>query len=133
MASTTFESHCLVFGLGQIQRERNEKFITFRVSLPFKMATEAAVAALEVRAANAEKNIVELQSAAASASNADVAVRLKELFALMSEDRKEAEEVRAHRDELKAENEKLRAQVGKLNYRVKHLLKTIEEIEAKKE
>lgn len=95
------------------------------------MATDAAVAALEVRATAAEKNIEELKASASSVSNAEVTLRLKELLALMEEDRKEAEEVRAHRDELKAENEKLRNQAGKLNYRIKHLLKTINELESK--
>jgi small-conductance mechanosensitive channel len=93
------------------------------------MSVEASVAALEIRATTAENQLKELQSKAAS-SDAAVSLRLKELLALMQEDRKEAEEIRATRDELKEENSKLRAQVGKLEYRVVHLLRTINDIEA---
>ncbi|CUG90935.1 Hypothetical protein, putative [Bodo saltans] len=93
------------------------------------MSVEASVAALEIRATTAEAQLKELQSKATS-SDAAVALRLKELLELMQEDRKEAEEIRATRDELKEENGKLRAQVGKLEYRVLHLLRTINDIEA---
>ena len=91
------------------------------------------MAATEKRASDAEKALHDLKTAsAASSGNEAVAKRLKELLALIEEDRKEAEEVRAHRDELKEENGKLRSQVEKLNYRVSHLLKTIVEIEGSK-
>lgn len=93
------------------------------------MSSDAAITALEARATAAEAQLKELQSKAAS-SDAAVSVRLNELLALMQEDRKDAEEIRGQRDEYKEENGKLRAQVGKLEYRVKHLLRTINDIEA---
>jgi hypothetical protein len=100
------------------------------------MATvEDRLAACEKRATAAEAALSNLNKSAAassSSSNDAIAKRLTELLALMNEDRKEAEEIRAQRDELKEENGKLRAQVEKLNYRVAHLLKTIVEIEEKK-
>jgi FtsZ-binding cell division protein ZapB len=95
------------------------------------MSVEASVTALEARATAAEVALKELQAKAAS-SDAAVTLRLKELLVLMQDDRKEAEEVRAHRDELKEENEKLRAQVGKGEYRIQHLLRTINDLEAVK-
>ena len=117
----------------RVSHHHNNK-TTFRVSRLFRcpaiiMSVEASVAALEIRATTAENQLKELQSKAVS-SDAAVSLRLKELLALMQEDRKEAEEIRATRDELKEENSKLRAQVGKLEYRVVHLLRTIHDIEA---
>lgn len=117
----------LAKGAYQKKKKRRE---TFRFSNIFKMAD--AVAALELRASNAEKALADLKAKSTASSNEAVASRLKELLSLLEEDRKEAEEVRAHRDELKAENEKLRNQVGKLSYRVNHLLKTIAELEGEK-
>ncbi|KPA81530.1 hypothetical protein ABB37_03876 [Leptomonas pyrrhocoris] len=97
-------------------------------------ATETQVAQLEKRATGAEKQLQALKAkldggAGAAASNADLETRLRELLQLMYEDREECETIRAQRDELREENERLRAQVAKGEYRAKHLLRTIEEIE----
>ncbi|KPI89005.1 hypothetical protein ABL78_1889 [Leptomonas seymouri] len=97
-------------------------------------ATEAQVAQLEKRATSAEKQLQALKmrlegGAGAAAGNADLEARLRELLQLLYEDREECETIRAQRDELKEENARLRAQVAKGEYRIKHLLRTIDEIE----
>ncbi|CAJ1038446.1 hypothetical protein Q4I30_008224 [Leishmania utingensis] len=97
--------------------------------------TEAQVAQLEMRATGAEKQLQALRvkledGACAGASSANLAARLRELLKLLYEDRDECETIRAQRDELKEENARLRAQVLKGEYRIKHLLRTIDEIEA---
>lgn len=97
---------------------------------------EEQVSQLEKRAATAEKTIAAMQKqlaggAASAASNDGLEQRLRTLLKLMEEDRDECEAIRAQRDELKAENERLRALASKHEYRCKHLLRTIDEIEAK--
>ncbi|CBH16129.1 uncharacterized protein TEOVI_000742200 [Trypanosoma equiperdum] len=90
-----------------------------------------AVADLERRAAAAETAIGELSlrlQTMGSSVGAGIEPRLRELLKLMHEDRAEFEAVRAQRDELKEENERLKIQVAKHEYRIKHLLRTIEEI-----
>lgn len=57
--------------------------------------------------------------------------RLKELLALLQQDREECESIRAQRDDLKEENDRLRTQLEKRDYRIKHLLRTIDELEGK--
>ncbi|AYU83845.1 conserved hypothetical protein [Leishmania infantum JPCM5] len=96
--------------------------------------TEAQVSELEKRATSAEKQLQALRvkledGAGAAASGAKLEARLRELLKLMCEDRDECEMIRAQRDELMEENARLRAQVMKGEYRIKHLLRTIEEIE----
>jgi peptidoglycan hydrolase CwlO-like protein len=93
-----------------------------------------AIKALEARAAKAERDLVELQKVvgeSASQRDAAIASRLQELLKLIDADKNEAEEIRAQRDELKEENEKLRGQISKLNYRVTHLLRTLDSLENK--
>ncbi|KAG5464316.1 hypothetical protein LSCM1_00498 [Leishmania martiniquensis] len=95
---------------------------------------EAQVAQLEKRATNAEKELQALsgkldKGTGAAASTDHLDTRLRELLKLMLEDRDECEAIRAQRDELKEENARLRAQVLKSEYRIKHLLRTIGEIE----
>lgn len=63
-------------------------------------------------------------------SSASLVNRLSTLRKLMLEDREECEEIRAQRDELREENSRLRQQVEKHEYRIKHLLRTINEIES---
>lgn len=97
--------------------------------------TEAQVAQLEKRATSAEKQLQALKAkleggaGGAAAGNTDLEARLRELLLLMYEDREECETIRAQRDELREENARLRAQVAKGEYRIKHLLRTIDEIE----
>lgn len=57
--------------------------------------------------------------------------KLQQLQKLIEEDKAEADAVRAQRDELKDENEKLRSSVSKAEYRIQHLLRTIEALEKK--
>lgn len=95
-------------------------------------ATEAQVAQLEKRANGAEKQLQALKAkldGGAAAGNGELEARLRELLKLMYEDREECETIRAQRDELREENARLRAQVAKGEYRIKHLLRTIDEIE----
>lgn len=69
-------------------------------------------------------------------NNTDVAnlqQRLKTLHTLLLQDRDEVEEIRAQRDEFREENERLRQLVAKHEYRIKHLLRSIEEIEQKQQ
>jgi chromosome segregation ATPase len=102
--------------------------------MPAEQTTEAEVAQLEKRATSAEKQLQALKAklesgVGAAAGNADLEARLRELLQLMYEDREECETIRAQRDELREENARLRAQVAKGEYRIKHLLRTIDEIE----
>ncbi|KAK7200551.1 hypothetical protein NESM_000110800 [Novymonas esmeraldas] len=97
-------------------------------------SAEAQVAQLEKRAGSAEKQLQALKAqldggASAADSGANLEARLRELLKLMQEDRDECETIRAQRDEFKEENARLRAQVLKGEYRIKHLLRTIDEIE----
>lgn len=93
-------------------------------------STEAQVAQLEKRAASAEKQLQALKAKLEGGAGSDnLEARLRELLKLMLEDREECETIRAQRDELKEENARLRAQVLKGEYRAKHLLRTIAEIE----
>ncbi|RNF19957.1 uncharacterized protein Tco025E_03948 [Trypanosoma conorhini] len=98
--------------------------------------SSAQVEELEKRATAAELAIEELkqglnaQPLGCGGSDAGLESRLRELLKLMEEDRMECEVIRAKRDELKEENERLRAQVQKHEYRIKHLLRTINEIES---
>ncbi|ORC90404.1 uncharacterized protein TM35_000082020 [Trypanosoma theileri] len=105
--------------------------------------TSEQVAELEKRAAAAELAIAELKAklqeeslknaAAGNNNNAALESKLRQLLDLMREDRQECEAIRAQRDELKEENERLRTQVSKHEYRIKHLLRTINEIESAKQ
>ena len=102
------------------------------------MSLEAKIVALEKRATEAEALLKKASAAATApaaggADNKAVIAKLQQLEKLISEDKAEADAVRAKRDELKEENEKLRALVAKGEYRIEHLLKTIEELEKKKE
>ena len=90
------------------------------------------IVALEKRAAAAEATLSKLSKTNTGADNSAVLGRLVELQKLIGEDKIEAETVRAQRDELQKENEELKTDVTKLNYRIKHLLRTIEELEATK-
>jgi chromosome segregation ATPase len=87
--------------------------------------------ALEKRAAALEAKLSQGSSRGGS-SDAATLPKLEQLRKLIEEDRLEAETVRAQKDALEEENQKLRADVEKLNYRVKHLLRTIDELEGKK-
>lgn len=87
------------------------------------------VHSLEARATEAEKNIANLKKQLESGPGAHVEDRLRELLKLMTEDRDECEVIRAQRDDLQQENERLRTQISKHEYRIKHLLRTIDEIE----
>jgi FtsZ-binding cell division protein ZapB len=92
---------------------------------------------LEKRATIAEKKLAAAPAApavapAAAPASAATEARLRELRALIVEDQREAQAAAAQRDELKAENGKLKTEVEQLHYRVKHLLRTVEALEAKK-
>lgn len=91
------------------------------------------VVALEKRADAAEVALSKLNQNSAASDNAAVLSRLIELQKLIAEDKVEAETTRAQRDELKKENEELKADVAKLNYRIKHLLRAIEELDSQKQ
>ncbi|EAN95287.1 hypothetical protein C3747_33g1455c [Trypanosoma cruzi] len=101
--------------------------------------SSAQVEELERRASAAEVAIEELKKSmqarpqSGAENNAALELRLRELLKLMEEDRLECEVIRVQRDELKEENERLRAQVMKHEYRIKHLLQTINEIESGKQ
>lgn len=89
---------------------------------------------LELRAAALEKTLAGLKKQVTSSgpgANDALQARLQELLKLMLEDREECEAIRAQRDALREENERLKQQVAKGEYRAKHLLRTINEIEAK--
>ncbi|RNF12892.1 hypothetical protein TraAM80_00050 [Trypanosoma rangeli] len=101
--------------------------------------SSAQVEELERRATAAELAIEELKKSMHAQplgngdNNAGLESRLRELLKLMEEDRLECEVIRAKRDELKEENERLRSQVLKHEYRIKHLLRTINDIETGKQ
>ncbi|KAG5465050.1 hypothetical protein LSCM4_00502 [Leishmania orientalis] len=105
-----------------------------RTHMSTEQQMEAQVAQLEKRATNAERQLQALkgkvgEGAGAASSSGQLEARLRELLKLMCEDRDECEAIRAQCDELKEENARLRAQVLKGEYRIKHLLRTIDEIE----
>lgn len=95
------------------------------------------VTALEGIAEDVEKNLSTLRSlVAAPSSNTtegkdELVRKLRQLLGLLKEDAVECEAIRAQRDELAKENERLRVQGKKYEYRIMHLLRTIEEIEQK--
>lgn len=95
--------------------------------------TAPTVENLEHRAAAMEKTLADLKQQVGGHGGDSTALqaRLQELLKLMLEDRDECEAIRAQRDSLKEENERLKQQVAKGEYRVKHLLRTIDEIESK--
>lgn len=94
-------------------------------------AAEAQLKKLNETVTALQKGAGSTASAAGSTDNAATVTKLKALQSVLLEDQKEAETVRAHRDELKEENEKLRLQLEKAEYRIKHLLRTIAELEQK--
>lgn len=93
---------------------------------------ENKVSSLETTACQLEKTLAALKAQSSGGEDRTaLAAKLKELMNLLLEDRNECESIRAQRDDLKEENDRLRVQLSKQEYRVKHLLRTIEEIEAK--
>ncbi|KAG5490622.1 hypothetical protein JKF63_00743 [Porcisia hertigi] len=108
------------------------------VRTPRHMMTEeksiAQVAELEKRATSAEQQLCALKEqleggASSAASRANLEARLRELLQRMYEDREECETIRAQRDELKEENTRLQTDVRKCEYRIAHLMRTIDGIE----
>ncbi|KAG8348369.1 hypothetical protein ERJ75_000035500 [Trypanosoma vivax] len=95
------------------------------------------VANLEERAAAAETALAELKTQLSIAQSAlgdcdaGLQSRLQQLLVLLQEDRKECETIRAQRDELREENDRLKVLVAKHEYRIKHLMRTINELESK--
>ncbi|KEG10565.1 hypothetical protein DQ04_03561030 [Trypanosoma grayi] len=98
------------------------------------MSTDQIVE-LEKRASAAEHAIATMKQqlkAQSATGNGDAALesRLRQLLVVMREDQQECEAIRAQRDDLKEENERLRAQVARHEYRIKHLLRTINELDS---
>lgn len=89
------------------------------------------VAALEKRADALEAK-VDSGASASPSNDAQTLKRLGEIKRAILADRNDAERVVAERDSLKDENEALKGQVDKLNYRIMHLMRTIEQLEGAK-
>ncbi|GET93565.1 hypothetical protein, conserved [Leishmania tarentolae] len=119
--------------IGRLVRS-SSNILRTHLHMSTEQQTQAQVAELEKRAASAEKQLQALRmklegNTTAAAGGDKLEARLRELLKLMCEDRDECETIRAQRDELMEENARLRAQVKKGEYRIKHLLRTIAEIE----
>jgi FtsZ-binding cell division protein ZapB len=92
------------------------------------------VAALEKRADALESRVgtAGTTSSSGAPGNEATLARLQEIKAAIEADRAEASAIKAERDALQDDNQALRKQVDKLNYRVKFLLRTIDELEGAK-
>eukprot|EP00617_Octactis_speculum_P022132 CAMPEP_0185766932 /NCGR_PEP_ID=MMETSP1174-20130828/40277_1 /TAXON_ID=35687 /ORGANISM="Dictyocha speculum, Strain CCMP1381" /LENGTH=105 /DNA_ID=CAMNT_0028450877 /DNA_START=18 /DNA_END=335 /DNA_ORIENTATION=+ len=98
------------------------------------------VAAAERRLEGIRLRLGKLEAGGSSDTATDVALenyqkqvllRLKEIKAKMNEDGGDIEDVKLQRDQALAENEKLAARVKKQEYRIKHLIKCLNEEESK--
>lgn len=106
---------------------------------------EQRVKSLEETATTLEKALAQLESVAQTnpaggslpqgqqMGDGQLVHKLRTLLDLLQQDREECEAIRAQRDDLTQENERLRTQVKKHEYRIMHLLRTIDEIEGKQE
>ena len=89
---------------------------------------EARIVQLEKRAKIAEDKLAAGAGAGAGGSSSDASTlkRLNEIRAAIVQDQVEAQTVVARKNELEEENAKLKDEISKLNYRIKHLVRTLE-------
>lgn len=90
------------------------------------MSSAEALANLEKRIAEVEKRQGAINQQVPISGDVDAEEKLETLMQLLQADRSEAEEVLSDRERLKEENETLRTQLEKCQYRIKHLLRTLE-------
>merc|ERR1712032_827794 len=94
---------------------------------------------MEAKATEAEQQIVELkkrvsalESGGSYEAKKEILENLREIRFELGAEKAQAENIRRERDQLAEKNKALSKANAKLEYRVKFLLRTIEEIEGKK-
>jgi hypothetical protein len=94
---------------------------------------EARIIELEKRAKAAEEKLAAASGSSSTGGSDDAATlkRLNEIRAAIVQDQVDAQTVVARKNELEEENAKLKDEIGKLNYRIKHLLRTVESLDKK--